>query len=144
MRALFVDTAGWMACADASDPDHGRCCTARDGALESGQLLVTTDFVADETLTLIRLRLGLPAARAWWLQVDRSSRLRWERVDSDRFEKARELFFQYTDKAFSFTDCTSFVVMREMRLTHALTTDGHFRQAGWQTLPATRRRAPPR
>lgn len=144
MKALFVDTAGWLACADASDPAHGRCCTARDGALESGQLLVTTDFVADETLTLIRLRLGLTAAQAWWMQVDRSARLRWERIDSDRFEKARELFFQYKDKAFSFTGCTSFVVMREMRLTHALTTDAHFRQAGLQTVPAMRRRASPR
>ena len=138
---MFVDTAGWMACADAADPDHARSCKARDGALEAGQLLVTTDFVADETLTLIRRRLSLDAARTWWQQLDRSSRLRWERIDSDRFEKARELFFQYQDKAFSFTDCTSFVVMRETRLTHALTTDVHFRQMGFQTLPPKKRRA---
>jgi hypothetical protein len=97
---------------------------------------VTTDFVADETLTLIRFRLGLAAADAWWQQVEASSRLRWERVDSDRFEKARALFFQYRDKAFSFTDCTSFAIMRELRVTHALTTDRHFRQAGFQILPA--------
>ena len=101
---MFVDTAGWMACADASDPDHARSCKARDGALEAGQLLVTTDFVADETLTLIRKRLSLDAARTWWQQLDRSSRLRWERIDSDRLEKAGELFFQYQDKAFSFSD----------------------------------------
>ena len=103
-------------------------------------MLITTDFVVDETLTLIRLRLGLSAAEQWWHQVDRSPRLRWERVDSDRFEKARLLFFQYRDKDFSFTDCTSFVVMRELRLTHALTTDAHFRQIGFQLLPGTRSR----
>lgn len=34
---------------------------ARDAALERGQLLITTDFVVDETLTLIRFRLGLCA-----------------------------------------------------------------------------------
>ena len=50
------------------------------------------------------------------------------------------MFFQYQDKAFSFIDCTSFVVMREARLTHALTTDVHFRQMGLRTLPTTRRR----
>jgi hypothetical protein len=142
MKAVFVDTGGWMACADGADPAHARCCAARDAALEAGQALVTTDFVVDETLTLVRFRLGLAAAEAWWQQVDRSSRLRWERVDSDRFEKARHLFFQYRDKELSFTDCTSFVIMREIRLTHAITTDHHFRQVGFHVLPAARGRPP--
>lgn len=139
MKALLVDTAGWMACADSADPAHLRSCAARDSALEAGQPLVTTDFVVDETLTLIRLRLGLDAAHAWWQQIDGSPRLRWERIDSDRFETARNLFFQYRNKDFSFTDCTSFVIMRELRLTHALTTDRHFRQMGFETLPGPRR-----
>lgn len=141
MKALFVDTAGWMACADSADPAHRRSCMARDAALEAGQALVTTDFVVDETLTLIRVRLGLDAAEAWWEQVDGSPRLRWERIDSERFEKARHLFFQYRDRDFSFTDCTSFVIMREIRLTHVMTTDRHFRQMGFQALPAPRARA---
>ena len=138
MKALFVDTGGWMACADSADPAHVRSCAARDAALEAGQTLVTTDFIVDETLTLIKLRLGLASAETWWQQIDASSRLRWERIDSDRFEKARQLFFQYRDKDFSFTDCTSFAVMREIRLTHALTTDRHFRQIGFQVVPASR------
>jgi hypothetical protein len=142
VRALFVDTAGWVACADGSDPAHARCCEARDKALEAGQTFVTTDFVVDETLTLVRFRLGLSAAHAWWQQIDGTSRLRWERIDSDRFEKARGLFFQYRDKDFSFTDCTSFVIMREARLTHVLTTDSHFRQMGFQTVPGAGGRVP--
>lgn len=142
MRLLFVDTAGWVACADAADSAHARSGAARDAALEAGQILVTTDFIVDETLTLIRIRLGLDAAEAWWRQIDRSPRLRWERVGSDRFEHARRLFFQYRDKSFSFTDCTSFVIMRELRLTHALTTDRHFRQLGFQLVPGPRSRPP--
>jgi predicted nucleic acid-binding protein len=140
MKAVFVDTAGWVSCADGADARHRQSTAARDAALEAGQVLVTTDFVVDETLTVLRARLGLSAAEQWWQQVDRSSRLRWERVDSDRFEKARLLFFQYRDKDFSFTDCTSFVVMRQLKLTHALTTDGHFRQMGFQVLPGARSR----
>jgi predicted nucleic acid-binding protein len=140
MKALFMDTAGWMACADSADPAHARCCAARDAALEGGRILVTTDFVVDETLTLLRLRLGLSAAETWWKQVDGTARLRWERIDSDRFEKARQLFFQYRDKDFSFTDCTSFVTMREVRLTHAMTTDRHFLQMGFQVVPGSRGR----
>ncbi len=139
-----MDTAGWMACADSADPAHVRSCEARDAALHAGQTLVTTDFVVDESLSLIRFRLGMTAADTWWQQIDHSPRLRWERIDSTRFEKARQLFFQYRDKDFSFTDCTSFAIMREFRITHAITTDRHFRQMGFQMLPGARRRATPR
>jgi predicted nucleic acid-binding protein len=81
------------------------------------------------------LRLGLPAARAWGEQVEQSSRLRWEGIDLARCEKARAWFFRWKDQSFSFTDCTSFVVKRELRLRRALTTDRHFRQAGFEALP---------
>jgi uncharacterized protein len=140
MTPLFVDTAGWMACADASDPAHAGCRAARDKALRSGQALLTTDYVVDETLTLLRVRLSLAAAEAWWRQVDGSSRVRWERVDEARFERAVDLFFRYRDKGFSFTDCTSFTVMRELRLAKALTTDRHFRQMGFELVPGGRAR----
>jgi hypothetical protein len=135
VKALFVDTAGWMACADAADPAHRRARAARDAALEAGHMLVTTDYVVDETLTLIRMRLGIAAAEAWWAQVDGSSRVRHETIDALRAEKARAVFFRHRDKDYSFTDCTSLVVMRELKLKEALTTDRHFRQMGVHVLP---------
>jgi uncharacterized protein len=135
MKGLFVDTAGWVACADTADPAHNEAGEARDAWLQSGGVLVTTDYVADETLTLLRVRLGLATAEAWWQQVDSSPRLRWEYVGMARADKARALFFRYRDKDFSFTDCTSFVIMRELRIREALTTDHHFVQAGFVTLP---------
>jgi len=135
MKPLFVDTAGWMACADAADPAHEAACMVRDEALEGGRILVTTDYVADETLTLVRLRIGLAAAEAWWRQVEGSPRVRWEWIDPDRAEKARHAFFRHRDKAYSFTDCTSLIVMQQLRLRQALTTDRHFVQMGFQALP---------
>jgi hypothetical protein len=135
VKSLFVDTAGWMACADAVDPAHGPARAARDAALEAGRFLVTTDYVVDETLTLIRVRLSLAAAEAWWAQVEGSSRVRHEAIDALRAERARAVMFRHRDKDYSFTDCTSFVVMKELRLKEALTTDRHFRQAGFHILP---------
>jgi len=135
MKGVFVDTAGWMACADESDPEHERACEARDSALELGNILIATDYVLDETLTLIRRRLGLAAAKTWWDQIEGSSRLRWEWVGIARAEKARSVFFRYHDKDYSFTDCTSFVVMQELKLKRVLTTDHHFRQMGFQVVP---------
>ena len=135
MRSLFVDTAGWIACANAGDPDHQKSSAARDRWLEKGGLLLTTDYVVDETLTLLRVRFGIAAAEAWWQQVDNSPRLRWEFITLARAEKARGIFFRYRDKDFSFTDCTSFAVMRELKLNDALTTDHHFAQIGFTMNP---------
>jgi predicted nucleic acid-binding protein len=135
VTSLFVDTAGWMACADGADPAHARACRARDAALEKGRLLVTTDYVVDEALTLLRMRLGLAAAGRWWRQLDGSSRVRWEWIDPTRVARARTVFFRQRDKDYSFTDCTSLIVIRELRLKQVLTTDRHFRQMGLQVLP---------
>lgn len=132
---LFVDTAGWMALADSGDHAHASARQARDTHLSDGGILITTDYVVDETLTLIRMRLGLRAAARWWEQVDASTRVGWERIDPARAGKARAWFFGWADKAFSFTDCTSFVVMDELGIKKALTTDRHFGQAGFESLP---------
>lgn len=121
--------------ADAADPDHDRARMFRDGWLRSGGRLLSTDFVLDETLTLLRVRLGLDAAECWWNQIEGSSRLVWEWIDPERADKARHWFFRWRDKAFSFTDCTSFIVMKEHRLRTALTSDHHFAQAGFEVVP---------
>jgi len=134
----FVDTGGWMALADAADPAHEPARRARDEWLRAGGRFVSTDFVLDETLTLLRMRLGIDAAEAWWNQVEHSTRLVWEWIDQERAERSRRWFFRWRDKHFSFTDCTSFVVMRERRIRTALTTDRHFEQAGFQVIPGRR------
>jgi uncharacterized protein len=135
VKTLFVDTAGWMMTADASDPKHQAAVRARDRWLAAGGLLLSTDYVLDETLTLLRMRLGLDAAEAWWERVDGSSRLAWEWIDPERAARARAWMFRWRDKDFSFTDCTSFVVMKERRIEVALTSDRHFRDAGFKSVP---------
>lgn len=136
---VFVDTAGWMTLADVADPDHARAARFRDQWLEQGGTFVSTDYVMDETLTLLRVRLGLDAAERWWSQVEGSTRIAWEWIDPERAEKARRWYFRWRDKAFSFTDCTSFVVMRERRIQYALTSDKHFALAGFEIVPVARR-----
>lgn len=133
-RRLFVDTAGWMACADRNDPDHAKCVAVRDDKLRAGFLLVSTDYVLDETLTLLRLRLGLGAAHQWWERIARSPRVAFADVGADLRKDAMDWFFRYEDKDFSFTDCTSFAFMRREKVREVLTTDRHFRQAGFEVV----------
>ena len=122
--------------ADESDRQHAAARAALDRWLEHGGVLLSTDYVMDETLTLLRMRLGLAAAERWWNQVEGSTRVRWEGLDAARAERARHWFFRWRDKNFSFTDCSSFVVMKQLRIRDALTNDRHFVQAGFHALPS--------
>lgn len=136
MKRLFVDTAGWMAMADTKDPLHLRSLRVRDRWLEEGGILVMSNYVVDETLTLIRIRLGMAAAERWWDLVSQSPRCNAEWITHERQEKAIKWFFKWQDQSFSLTDCTSFVVMRELGMEKALTADRHFRTAGFEVVPS--------
>ena len=50
------------------------------------------------------------------------------------FERALKRYQDMSDKSWSLTDCSSFLIMEEERLASALTHDRHFAQAGLQTL----------
>lgn len=136
MRAAFVDTSGWIALVNQADVHHAAVAKAQRNWLREGGMLITSDYVVNETLTHMRARFGLAVAEAWWEGIERSQRVRMEWVTPERAAKAREMFFRHRDKTYSFTDCTSFVVMKELKLTRALATDKHFVQAGFQVLPA--------
>ncbi|MDZ7698512.1 MAG: PIN domain-containing protein [Deltaproteobacteria bacterium] len=137
MKHLFVDTAGWMSMADGKDPMHASFRTARDEWLEAGGMLVVSNYILDETLTLIRMRLGLSAAEQWWEQVSGSLRCKTEWVTPDRVGRAVQWFFKWKDQSFSFTDCTSFVVMKELGIEKALTSDRHFLTAGFEIFSSS-------
>jgi predicted nucleic acid-binding protein len=54
--------------------------------------------------------------------------------NSQQFQQALNLYLQRPDKAWSLTDCSSFLIMGELNLTEALAHDKHFKQAGFITL----------
>lgn len=56
-------------------------------------------------------------------------------VDEALFDEGWQYFQKHFDKAYSLTDCISFVVMKQRRIKTALTFDWHFAQAGFEKLP---------
>lgn len=96
---------------------------------------VTTDYVLDETITLIRYVHSHEKATEFAEAVLASRVLKIIYVDKGAFGSAFELFRKNSDKTWSFTDCTSFVVMGSVGLRAAFTFDRHFRQAGFEMLP---------
>ena len=50
------------------------------------------------------------------------------------YDRGMELYEQRPDKAWSLTDCISFIVMQDEGTREALTADHHFKQAGFVPL----------
>ena len=133
---IFVDTSAWYALEVEDDINHEK---ARKflSEIASGKhgVAVTTDYVLDETLTLLRSKKGLPAALSFIDKVRKSNSVRTFWVSESIFEKALGIFKKTSDSLWSFTDCTSFALMRDLSIIEAFTFDNHFIQAGFQILP---------
>jgi predicted nucleic acid-binding protein len=90
--------------------------------------------VLDEAFTLAKARAGSYAALRLLELVENSRAFHVEWIGPDRFEAAKTYFKKHSDHDYSFTDCTSFLVMNELHLRDALTTDSHFTEAGFKSL----------
>ena len=136
---VFVDTSGWYAAIDRRDRHHRRAQALIRDLLKTGRRLVTTDYVVDEVCTLATARAGAVAAARLLDLLHESRAVEWEWIGSERFARAESRLRKQSDQAFSLTDCTSFEVMRERSLRSALTSDGHFRIAGFEPLLSGKR-----
>jgi len=133
-REVFTDTSGLYALVDKNDASHATARDAVAAILRSSSRLVVTDYVIDESVTLAKARGGALVADRVLALVERSQGIRIEWIGPDRFAATRAFFRKHADHAYSFTDCSSFVVMHELRLNRALTTDRHFVEAGMEVL----------
>lgn len=135
MTTLFVDTSAWVALFDRTDKYHAVASEAFSSLRSSQLLLVTSDYVIDETLTLLRYRCNHAVAVAFGKWVQTSEIVEIAPINPDLWQAAWRLFEQYDDKAWAFTDCTSFALMRQAELTDAFAFDHHFKQAGFLRWP---------
>jgi len=131
---VFMDTAGFLALWDAGDQHHATALRLQQELIRKCRHFLTTEYVADETITLLLVRHSHRAAMDFLDTIERSEALRLEWIDPTRFHAAANWFRKHGDKQWSFTDCVSFAVMGELRIRDAFTTDHHFRQAGFTPL----------
>ena len=133
-REAFVDTSALYALIDRKDAHHAVMGERVTRLLGSGRRLVTTDYVVCETVNLANARAGHHVGTRILELIERSTALRVEWIGSLRFEATKIFYRRHSDHRYSFTDCTSFVVMRELRISDVLTTDEHFTEAGFEIL----------
>jgi uncharacterized protein len=131
---VFLDTAYVNALVNVRDQWHNMAVQWEERLAVERRRLVTTEFV------LVEIADGLAAVRfrAQAVQVittlQASSLVDIIPASSQLFRTALELYRQRADKDWGLTDCMSFVGMSEQSLSEALTTDDHFRQAGFRAL----------
>jgi len=131
---VFVDSAGFFALWDAGDEHHAAALRLQRSLIARSRRFLTTDYVVDETVTLLLVRHCRAAAADFLESIERSEAMRLEWINPERFHAAGAFFLKHVDKEWSFTDCTSFVTMRELRIRDAFTTDHQFTQAGFTLL----------
>lgn len=125
---ILVDTSFFLALWSARDPDHARAREVFESY--SGRrlqdLLVTTNHVIFETLTLARRRAGISLAVAAGerLYSEKIARIHWATPEEEK--AAFSYMANHQDKHYSAVDCLSFVVMERQGITEALTLDGDF------------------
>ena len=131
---IFVDTSGFYAMLVKGDDRHVAAQRVLRDARRRKRGFLTTDYVLDETATLLKARGFVHLLGPLFEKLDASRACRIEWTDSDRFQDARAFFLKHADEAWSFTDCLSFRVMAQLRLRDALTKDSHFQHAGFAAL----------
>lgn len=133
-REIFVDTSGFYALLVKRDDKHAEASSLLQAAAQEQRGFVTTDYVLDETATLLRARDCGYLLSGFFDVVFTSTACRVEWTDAERFHAVKDQFLKHGDQHWSFTDCLSFRVMKERRLREALTKDSHFEQAGFVVL----------
>lgn len=128
---IFTDTGGFVALLREKDQHH----TSAKNFLKKQTLLITTDYIVDETVTLILTRVGRKASEQFLQMVERSRFVRLEMIGEEAFKEATRIFLHHRDKSWSFTDCTSYAVMKRLKITRVFGFDSHFEQMGFSLVP---------
>jgi len=131
---VFVDTAAWIALLDADDALHAAAERVWHQLLQQRSLLLTSDFVLLELADAFSTPGSRKQAIAFINDLWRSPAVKVVPVSRNLLDEGWALYSQRLDKGWGLTDCTSFVVMTQERITQVFTSDRHFEQAGFKKL----------
>lgn len=129
---VFVDSSMWKALVDSEDDFYQKAARVWRSLKQENVRLLTSNYILDETFTLIRKRCGIEAVK---LLRDRLVS-DWKAVKIMRVtitDEARAWDWFLRDwRNLSFTDCVSFALMERLELKRVATFDQHFSKAGFK------------
>jgi predicted nucleic acid-binding protein len=130
---MLLDTSGLLCLHYQAEPLHTQACAAYKRAT----IRLTHSYIIAEYVALATAR-RFPRSSALAFVVDLLDNPDIETVwvDEPLHREAVELLMERQDKTYSLCDAVSFVLMRQRRITEALSTDRHFEQEGFIRLLA--------
>jgi predicted nucleic acid-binding protein len=132
---IFIDTGAFLARYLSSDQNHRSAVATWERLASNREDCVTSNFVLDETFTLMGRRAGYGFAVQRAKNIYTSRILTICRPDREEEINALQFFGKYADQAVSFTDCISFVLMKREKINRVFSFDRHFEFAGFHLIP---------
>ena len=130
---IFLDTSAIYAWADAADGNHHTAVRRLQAILESGEELLTHNYVLVESVALLQAHLGLTAAT----KLAKDSKLfSIEWVDEDLHASGIRELEASKKRQISLVDHISFLVMRRRNIATAFAFDPDFASAGFRLFDA--------
>lgn len=133
--SLFVDTSGWAVPLLTNTDHYSEMMALSQQIVAQGRTLITTSYVVAELVALLGARSHVSRRTV----LDFVERIRTSThvvfIDQARDDAAWSMLRQHEDKDWSLTDAASFIVMRDMGITEAFSSDKHFAQAGFVRVP---------
>lgn len=142
-EVLFIDTAGLVSVFNQEDQNHARGKEYWQkllGNLADYQTIFISDYILDETATCLRSRTNhQTAAKALeklWALLEHTDDFEVVWIQKETFLQAKSIFDEYSDREYSFTDCTSFSICEERSINNVFTFDtSDFASAGFVSKP---------
>lgn len=134
MEKVFVDTSGWVALFVENDQNHKKAVSIFEEIKNSKVPIYTSDYCIDETITTILARGNHKQSVLAGEALFTSKLIKIVCVSPDYLRNSWELYQKYKDKSFSFTDVTSFVIMKDLNIKKAFAFDREFIQAGIELI----------
>ncbi|MEL6552631.1 MAG: PIN domain-containing protein [Cyanobacteria bacterium J06621_11] len=136
MSSLFVDTSGWANFFIPTENRHAKALEYVRQIKQNQQNLITTNYIMAELVALLGSRYPLPRNRLFQYirAVKTLSVVKVIHIDKETDTESWHLCESRPDKAWSLVDASSFVVMDQLNIHSASTTDKHFEQAGFIRL----------
>jgi uncharacterized protein len=132
MNSLFIDTSGWASLFVIREPHHAQSRQLFTQATQQNHTIITSNYIISELVALLHSPLRQPRSRVFEIvnAIRHAAYIQTIHIDTAIDQAAWELCQNRPDKPWSLVDCSSFIIMQQLNIQQALTTDHHFEQAG--------------